>query len=150
GTAVYLFHDDHGALPPAVLGRDGPTWGLFLWPYREGKGEDAAARRPEYLAAADRFDVRQNCLAGANAEVLGGMTWRAFFCPTRRAGERQVELDALRAQPSDYASVGPTNGADPFSPDSNAMLVGAGLPAGDGAIPLTSIRSSLTFRDVTD
>lgn len=149
-TAVYLFHDDHGALPPAVLGREGPTWGLFLWPYRGGKGEEAVARRPEYLEAANRFDFRQNCLAPSNADVLGGMTWRGFFCPSRRAGERQVEVDALRAQPSDYASVGPTNGADPFSPDSNAMLVGGTLPTGDAAVPFAKIRSRLTFEDVTD
>src|SRR5262245_30907345 len=46
GTAVYIFHDEHGALPPAVLGRDGPTWAFFLWPYREGDGKEARARRP--------------------------------------------------------------------------------------------------------
>src|SRR5438132_11190390 len=90
GRAVHMFHDEHGALPPAVLGHDGPTWAFFLWPYREAgppktketkttrddevspEEAEAAQRRRAYLATVDRFDFRQTCLAPANADVLSG------------------------------------------------------------------------------
>ncbi len=167
GYAVYAFHDLHGALPPAALGPDEPTWAFFVWPYRNvGPPEamktaktapsqrktsptgDARQRPPADLAVVDRYDFGQNCLAPPNAAVLGGMTWPGFFCPTRRAGERVVELDGLEAQPSDYACVGPTNGADAFSADSSAMLVAAKLPP--GVVTFAKIRSPVTLNDVTD
>ncbi len=167
GYAVYAFEEDHGSLPPAALGPDQPTWAFCVWPYRdvgppegmttsktgriEWKTPEKDARRkrpPPDLTVVNRYDFAQNCLDPSNAAVLESMTWPGFFCPARRAGERVVELDGLSAQPSDYACVGPTNGADPFSPDSNAMLVAARLPP--GAPAFARIRSGVTLKDVTD
>jgi hypothetical protein len=166
GRAVHALHEEHAGLPLAVLGRDEPTWAFFLWPYREAEEprpveagprlkEDkpaepgpAAERRQTYLAAVERYNFRQNCFAPENAAILAGMTWPGYFCPSRRAGEQTVEVDGLSAQPSDYACVGPTNGADVFSPDSNAMLVAANLPKGN--VRFAEIRSAIALRDVTD
>jgi hypothetical protein len=166
GYAAYAFDEDHGSLPPAALGPDQPTWAFFLWPYREAEPPEALTtaktsgnkpktsagperkRKPPDLAAVSRYDFARSCLEASNAAVLEGMTWPGFFCPARRAGERVVEVDGLAAQPGDYACVGPTNGADPFSPDSNAMLVGARLPPGATTFP--RIRSGVALKDVTD
>jgi hypothetical protein len=166
GRAVYAFHEDHGALPPAALNRDEPTWAFFVWPYRDAEPPQpteagprleeekpaepsaAAERQKAYLSRVERYDFRQPALAAPNAAIVVGMTWTGFFCPARRAGERTVEVDGLAAQPSDYACVGPTNGAGAFSPDSNAMLVAARLP--EGNVRFADIRSRLTLRDVTD
>ncbi len=166
GYAAYAFHEDHGSLPPAALGPDDPTWAFFLWPYRDapppegmktsktGQSEqdtpalaDSRKRPSPDLTAVNRYDFAENCLAPSNAAVLGSMTWPGFFCPARCAGERVVEVDGLTAQPSDYACVGPTNGADLFSPDSNSMLVAARLP---GMTAFAKIRSAVTLKDVTD
>jgi hypothetical protein len=166
GYAVYAFHESHAALPPAALAPDEPTWAFFVWPYRNARPPDlqtapetpsSAEKPPEEgkdqrppvdLSLANRYDFAQKCLASPNAAVLSGMTWRGFFCPTRRAGQRLVEVDGLSAQPSDYACVGPTNGADPFSADSNAMLVAARLP--EGEVTFAKVASPLTLEDVPD
>jgi Protein of unknown function (DUF1559) len=167
GYAVYAFDELHGALPPAALAADEPTWAFFVWPYRNGgppksmqasktgksrgktsTADDTPPRTPPDLTAVNRYDFGQNCLTPANAALLGGMTWPGFFCPARRAGERLVEVDGLEAQPSDYACVGPTNGVDAFSSDSNAMLVAGKLPP--GAATFAKIRSPVTLKDVTD
>jgi hypothetical protein len=166
GYAADAFDDLHGSLPPAALAQDEPTWAFFLWPYRYAQPPEArqsadskageantasggqARKSAPDLTTVNRYDFSQNCLAPANAAVLKSMTWPGLFCPTRRGGERVVEVDGLAAQPSDYASVGPTNGAAAFSPASNAMLVGAELPP--GIVTFAKIRSGVALKDVTD